>query len=410
MKRGFLSIAAVVSAAACFAGCSETSVIDSTTSSGEAPVPAQSIGIVIGGDSPEYRLTDETMISTLKESATGVNALNSSLIDVVSGNNQKSAMVSGFSAYSCLSSAAKYIRGNSKEQINNALGVIDTDALDYFKTHMPIETGTLFLIDDDTVLNAAKSDDFVFRDLQSGDIVDYVNTFTAEKTHNLVPQLISMPFSSDCRAVVLDTLYFKGSWEHEFPKEATKKQTFHGLSGDVETDFMHTTHDYGVNVDDSIIELRYKNSDLVMDICYDTNGSAADAFDKYVSNLDSLNSGLDYSYDVNLAMPKFETESNMSVVEAYESLGMTDMFNPACSEDFSMLADDIYISDIKQKTKIIVDEEGTEAAAVTMIAMSDSCAVSESKVLDIIIDKPFAYAIRDRKTNIILFAGYVNDF
>ena len=75
------------------------------------------------------------------------------------------------------------------------------------------------------------------------------------------------------------------------------------------------------------------------------------------------------------------------------------------------VVDDIYVSDAKQKTKIIVDEKGTEASAITMITMNKTTAVmTETEIIDVTVNKPFMYVIRDSSTNIILFAGYVYNF
>ena len=359
---------------------------------------------------PNYHLPDKSMVEILKKNASGINTLSSSLIEFSSDDNENSAMISGFSAYSCLSAVSDYISGNSKEQINSALGEINVEALTYFKEHMPIETGSLFLIDDSTVLNTEKTDKFEFCDLQANDIVSFVNDYVSEKTHELIPTLISSPFDAFCRSVIIDTLYFKGTWAHKFDKNLTDKQIFYGTNRDVETDFMHTVHEFGVDLDNKVVELPYEFSNLVMDIVYDLDGnSVKDAFSDYVMSLDS-GINFDYSYDVNLSMPKFETEYSIDVSKAFKALGMTDMFDPACSDDFKALADDIYVSDVVQKTKIKVDEEGTEAAAVTMMTMKTSSAMTEPKSVDIVVDKPFVYAIRDKETNIILFAGYVNGF
>ena len=364
------------------------------------------------GFAATYYLDDEEKIAMLKDSSVGINTMNTAMINSVCAElpDSNSEMLSGFSAYSCIAAAAKYAEGSTKNQIESTLGVMTPDALEYFKTNMPIDTGTMFLIDDDAKLNADITDEFVFDNLQSDEIVDVVNNYAAEKTHNLISSVISNPFSENTRAVVLDTLYFKGAWQHKFDKDLTEKKTFHGENGDVETDFMRTSHKFGVNTDNKIIQLPYENTSLVMDICYDIGDkSSADALAGYVSKSAELE--LDYSYDVNLVMPKFEAESDVSLKKTCESLGMTNMFDPAFSGDFKSLADDIYVSDIIQKTKIIVDEEGTEAAAVTMMTMDVTCAMpDEQKTLDITIDKPFVYAIRDTETNIILFAGYVKGF
>lgn len=437
MKHNIAAMAAALAIAASMTACSnsntgsgnisktdstsEITTEDSTNAETEASsdiVPEEEPVVSDNFDEPvieprnllDYHLDNQEMVEILKDNSKGVNALNSSLLTLMSASGEKQVMVSGFSAYSCLSSAAKYIDGNSKTQINNALGELNPEALDYFKTHMPIETGTMFLIDDSLVLNVKKSDDFVFEDLQSDNIVKLVNNFVSDKTHNLITNLIGEPFDAHCRAAVIDTIYFKGTWEHKFDKNATDRQMFYGLNGDAETDFMHSYHNYGVDIDNNIIELKYRNSDLVMDICYDTVGNSPEnAFKSYVSKLDTLNDRLDYSYDVSLSMPKFETENKMDVTDAYKSLGMTDMF--MCPDDFRALADDICISDVIQKTKIIVDEEGTEAAAVTMMEMKDAAAaIDEPKILEVNINKPFVYAIRDTNTGIILFSGYITDF
>lgn len=358
-----------------------------------------------------YYLDDEEKIAMLKDSAKGINGLNVAMLNTVaSASDSKGEMLSGFSAYSCIAAAAKYTEGSTKDQIENALGVMTPDALTYFKDNMPIDTGTMFLVDDSTKLNAENIDDFVFKDLQSAEIVGTVNDYVAYKTHNLITSLISNPFNDDTRAVVLDTLYFKGTWQHKFDKDATNKQVFHGTNGDTETDFMNTRHKYAVNTEDKVIELAYESSSLVMDICYDIGNKTPDtAFESYVSKSDQRE--FTYDYEVNLSIPKFETESYTSLADTCKSLGMTNMFDPAFSGDFKSLADDVYVSDIIQKTKIIVDEEGTEAAAVTMMTMDTACVMpDEPKILDITIDKPFVYAIRDTTTNIILFAGYVNGF
>lgn len=390
---------------------SETSAVEDVSTIITDPL-FEPIGDSNPGFAVTYYLDDEEKIAALKDSSVGINTMSTAMINSVCAEmpNSNSEMLSGFSAYSCIAAAEKYTENSTKDQIRNALGVMAPDALDYFKTNMPIDTGTMFLVDDGTKLNAEMTDDFVRDNLQSDGIVDVVNNYVAEKTRNLIPSVISSPFSEDTRAVVLDTLYFKGTWRHKFDKDFTEKKMFHGENGDVETDFMYTSHKFGVNTDNKIIQLPYESTSLVMDICYDIDDkSPADAFEGYVSKSAELE--LDYGYDVNLTMPKFEAESNVSLKKTCESLGMTNMFDPAFSSDFKSLADDIYVSDIIQKTKIVVDEEGTEAAAVTMMTMDTACVMpDEPKTLDIIIDKPFVYAIRDTETNIILFAGYVKGF
>ena len=103
-------------------------------------------------------------------------------------------------------------------------------------------------------------------------------------------------------------------------------------------------------------------------------------------------------------MPKFDFKGNYKLVSVLDSLGIKSIFSN-CSKGF--LRNDIFVSDVTQDTYIKVDEKGAEAAAVTTIVMAAGAARTNSFAMT--IDRPYAFAIREDKTGLLLFIGIVND-
>jgi serpin B len=113
---------------------------------------------------------------------------------------------------------------------------------------------------------------------------------------------------------------------------------------------------------------------------------------------------LAFERDVHLVMPKLDFETDLDLVQLLSSMGMTDAFGPA---DFSGISEGggLYISDALHKANITVDEEGTEAAAATVIAMRESMV----ERAELRLDRPFLFSLQDRETGTILFMGRVVD-
>jgi serpin B len=268
----------------------------------------------------------------------------------------------------------------------------------------------LFLVDKSLTLNTTDTSGFKFTNLHSASIVSNINNYVAKKTHNLIKGTISEPYDDSVKAVVLDTIYFKGTWQKQFSANATYEDTFYGVTGDEQTKFMHQTSkfDYYANDDFAMIEMGYTNSDLAMDVAvidnYSSKKDILSAYDFIAKNVSKLE-----TKKVTLSMPKFEIDADLNIINAYKYAGINNLFS--ASADLSKLADDIYISDVIQKAKIIVDEEGTEAAAVTMMMAELSSALTEpEEIIEMNINKPFVYVIRDTSTNTILFTGYKLNF
>ena len=179
---------------------------------------------------------------------------------------------------------------------------------------------------------------------------------------------------------IANALYFKGIWTTKFPESGTKPMPFHSLGGkDVTKDFMNAELPcklgYSTELTAQMCELPFGNKAFVFDILLpDENVD----FDAFVAGLDA--------------------ERNI-LIPALQSLGIVSVFN--ASADFSAMSNiAVFIDSVIQKTRFRMDEDGAEAAAVTVIT-GRNLASGEP----FIADHPFVYAIREISTNTILFLG-----
>ena len=109
------------------------------------------------------------------------------------------------------------------------------------------------------------------------------------------------------------------------------------------------------------------------------------------------------SKKVILKVPKFDVESDLNIKQAFENIGISKLFQP--DADISKLANDMSVGSVEQKARIIVNEKGTEAAAVTHMHMVGTSIGNIEIPVEFYLDKPFAYIIRDTETGVVLFAG-----
>jgi serpin B len=110
-----------------------------------------------------------------------------------------------------------------------------------------------------------------------------------------------------------------------------------------------------------------------------------------------------------IVFPKFKLDYDVTLNGPLKALGMQQAFNPVTA-DFSALADEpLFVSLVKQKSFVDVNEQGTEAAAVTTVGMSSSVMMRPLPPFEMIVDRPFFFVIEDNSTGAILFMGIVND-
>ena len=240
-----------------------------------------------------------------------------------------------------------------------------------------------------------------------------INRWVSDETRKRIEDLIPEgAIDNMTRLVLANAIYFKASWMSAFDPDATASEPFHRLSGDtVDVPMMHADESYRYLVADGYqaIELPYQSGEMSMVILLPDE----ERFEGFQDGLgpDTLDDALgQMTYGpVRLGLPRFTYESEFSLRDALEGLGMTDAFEPDRADFSGMDGNrDLYISSVQHKAFVAVDEKGTEAAAATAVIMGvTSAPIGEPITLT--IDRPFIYLIRDGQTGTILFLGRVVD-
>lgn len=239
------------------------------------------------------------------------------------------------------------------------------------------------------------------RDFDDGETMDVINQWASDHTMGMIPRVLDEDtFNPSAVSYLLNALYFKGIWNDPFKKENTKDEPFGG--GDDVPMMQKRSEDirYAENDLYQAIRLPYGNGAYRMDVFLPRE-------DKTVGEvLDALNgSNWQPQYlmkEVDLKLPRFETDTYQSLGRIMSDLGMPEAFLP--SAEFPYFCNvPIYISNMFQVAKIKLDEEGTEAAAVTVIEAKASSMPSEPKRFH--ANRPFLYVISEQSTGAIFFIG-----
>ncbi|HPH97181.1 MAG TPA: serpin family protein [Anaerolineaceae bacterium] len=234
----------------------------------------------------------------------------------------------------------------------------------------------------------------------------WVEKETEQKIKNLLPAGV---LNSDTRLVLTNAIYFKASWQYAFQKEATKDSNFTNLDGKVvKAPQMQLSEKLGYYAGEGyqMVELPYVGGGLVMDILVPDAGKFS-TVESGLTNEDLLAAFSQLGRNqVNLAMPKFSYEAELSLTDTLQALGMTDAFSG--DADFSGMdgSRSLAIAEVIHKAFVAVDESGTEAAAATAVIMMETSALVNEPVT-LTIDRPFIYVIRDVQTGAVLFMGRV---
>lgn len=242
---------------------------------------------------------------------------------------------------------------------------------------------------------------------------DLINLYISDVTEGKIPTLFGPnSLNAATRLALTNAIYFKSSWKDEFKPEDTRDADFHRLDGStVQAQMMNSTESFYYGEEPGryqAVEIQYKNEDLAMLIVMPDEGTLGD-FEASMdaSELASV-TGAMAAQEVVLGFPKFELNTTLDTLkEELEALGMSDMFNPGAA-DFSGIADvDLFVQSVVHKAYILVNEEGTEAAAATGISTGVTSAPPPPVTMT--VDKPFLYFIRHLPTGNCLFMGRVVD-
>lgn len=239
---------------------------------------------------------------------------------------------------------------------------------------------------------------------------EIINNWTSDKTHGKIDEIVSPEDFDLARLIIANAIYFKGTWKYQFDKEYTKKNNFflHNKSK-VEVDFMQLsdTLNYFENERAQILELFYSGGDISMILILPNKRSGIRNFENNFS-LEEYESWHNFlkPVDINVFLPKFKLEYEKEFKEVLSDLGMPIAFSRAA--DFSGMTgkQDLQIDKVKHKSFIEVNEEGSEAAAATVVIMREKSAAIK-KTFN--ANRPFIFIIKENNTNSILFMGRIEN-
>ena len=248
-------------------------------------------------------------------------------------------------------------------------------------------------------------------DFSSPDAVTQINDWCAKQTKDKIPEIIQ-EIPGDALMYLINAIYFKGIWTSRFEKNNTYKEDFY-TEKNISTgkvDMMHQTEafDYYADAYCRYLRMAYGNKAFSMVVMLPNDDKTVD---DVITNLDSerWNDAMGYmsGRNVNLSFPRFKAECTYYMQkEILPEMGMTIPFTDY-AEFGKMCMPLPRIEQVIHKTFVEVNEEGTEAAAATVVVGKFGSAPPSGTIIDYVVNKPFAFAIRENSTGVILFIGKI---
>jgi len=233
-----------------------------------------------------------------------------------------------------------------------------------------------------------------------------INTFIEEQTNGKIKDIIS-ELSINTRLVLTNAIYFKGNWEKQFDKDDTLEKDFYADDGNVKVDMMAQTEDFNYAETDElqILEMDYEDEELSMIVLLPKENYSLGDIEIDYESVENYKSQL-VEKEVKVSFPKFEFDAKYQLVETLKKMGMPEAFSGGA--DFSGMtgSKDLFIAQVIHQAYVKVDEEGTEAAAATVVVM-EIMAIDPSRQTVFNADHPFVFLIQEKATGNILFIGKV---
>lgn len=245
-------------------------------------------------------------------------------------------------------------------------------------------------------------------DFTSSKTTAHINNWCKKNTNGMIPSIIDK-VDANASAYIMNAIFFNGTWADKFSKSQTKNENFRGYTRDITmVPMMHKSDKllYWGNDMYTAVRIPYSNSSYTMTVMLPNEGVSIDEILKTMENADLTAWRQDAEQCiVDLKLPRFTTEADVTLNNGISELGAANIFNS--NADFTNIAKtNMFVSEMFQKAKIEVSEEGTKAAAVTAAIMTMSALPTEEpKHVTFHANRPFVYMITEANTNAIFFMG-----
>lgn len=258
----------------------------------------------------------------------------------------------------------------------------------------------------------AKIEEIDVTDNESG---DRINGWVEDSTNGKIKEMMEAPLDPKLVTVLLNAIYFKGDWQYPFEEEGTSEQDFHLTDGSLKKMPLMTLYEelpYLETDDFQAVSLPYGEGEMSMKAFLPKEGTSLSDFEKSLTgeNWDKWKKAF-WELEGTLRLPKFQLEYEVEMNDALKGLGMASAFDRFTAEFPQMVKkedEELFISKVKQKTFLDINEKGTEAAAATSIEIVEESGSSELP-FEMLVDRPFFITIEDMETGLILFMGAIEE-
>ena len=243
---------------------------------------------------------------------------------------------------------------------------------------------------------------------------DTINQWADNSTRGKISGIVSFPFPANTQMILANAIYFKGEWAEPFDKRLTRKRLFYFDGGMIkQTPMMLRRGSFQYEEENGFqaVQLPYAGNRLFMTLFLPaTNSSPVKLLRDFNGTTwsDKILPGFS-SHAGTVSFPKFNMRFRALLNKPLQALGMREAFIPGTANFSGMSGDALFVSEVLQKSFVDVNEEGTEAAAVTTVTVGRSAIMEPVKPFEMIVDHPFFFVISDQTTGTILFMGIVND-
>lgn len=456
MKKKFLTKEMLLSFAMLSTVCFLGGCTDSSASAASAPVQSekQQEESTSAGKTPENTKPEEVPISETTENTSepviknnktadiSYDALNEFCYELFAENmDEENPVLSPVSAYMALSMAGLGAETNTKEEFASVFGDytdITSVCGDLMKTLPTSSENTIvslansawidesFPVSESWIsdINTKMHSEVFQKDLTASGTMDSMNQWIEKNTNGLIDKMLEKPLSSRTGLALFNAIYFKAKWEDSFEAYSVYQDTFYLEDGnELDAELMHKESDMDYLSNDFTQGLIFPyisneaqdgNFAFVALKPVDENTKVRELYGKLTPSVIKELIANKQIETVNTKLPKFEIEFDRQLNESLMNMGLHDAFDVE-KADFSKIAEssdalegNLYIALVRQKAKIIVDEEGTEAAAATAVMMECGAALPIETPKEVFFDRPFVYMIMDMDREIPLFIGILD--